>query len=120
MRRRDADLNELEALRAMSAKLKDMVLACPVPRNVEIAITERALKLNTRGLGLAVRSSAVGEGGEHTFAGQFMSLINVPREQLLDAYKRVVAGRFSERALFYACPPGCRRWKVPSPCCSCR
>ena len=98
---RDADPNDLEALRAISATLKDMVLACPVPRSIEVAITERALNLNTHGLGLAVRSSAVGEGGERTFAGQFLSLINVPPGQLLDAYKRVVAGRFSERALFY-------------------
>jgi pyruvate,water dikinase len=110
---RDADLNDLDALRAMSAKLKDMVLACPVPRNVEIAITERARKLSTHGLGLAVRSSAVGEGGEHTFAGQFMSLINVPREQLLDAYKRVVAGRFSERALFYRLSTGLSEVESP-------
>jgi len=110
---RDADLNDLDSLRTMSAKLKEMVLACPVPRNVEIAITERALKLNTRGLGLAVRSSAVGEGGERTFAGQFMSLINVPRDQLLDAYKRVVAGRFSERALFYRASTGLSEVESP-------
>lgn len=110
---RDADLNDLEALGAMSAKLKDLVLACRVPRNVEIAITERALKLSTRGLGLAVRSSAVGEGGEHTFAGQFISLINVPQEQLLDAYKRVVAGRFSERALFYRLSTGLSEVESP-------
>jgi pyruvate,water dikinase len=111
--KRDADLNDLDALRAISAKLRDMVLACPVPRNIEVAITERALNLITGGLGLAVRSSAVGEGGEHTFAGQFVSLINVPRDQLADAYKRVVAGRFSERALFYRLSTGLSEVESP-------
>ena len=110
---READLNDLDALRAISAKLKDMVLACPVPRNIEVAITERAFKLTTGGLGFAVRSSAVGEGGERTFAGQFISMINVPRDQLLDAYKRVVAGRFSERALFYRLSTGLSEVESP-------
>ncbi|MFZ0890020.1 MAG: PEP/pyruvate-binding domain-containing protein [Candidatus Binataceae bacterium] len=103
---REVDPNDLDALRAVSARLRDKVLACQIPRSIEVAITERARKLATHGLGLAVRSSAVGEGGERTFAGQFLSLINAPRDQVLDAYKRVVAGRFSERAMFYRLSTG--------------
>ena len=83
-------------------------MALPVPRAMEVALTERAHTLCARGetAGLAVRSSAVGEGGERTFAGQFLSLINVPQEQVVEAYRRVVAARFSERALFYRLSAG--------------
>jgi pyruvate,water dikinase len=103
---RNVDLNDLDALQAVSAKLTDSVMQCPLPRAIEVAIVERARALREGGGGLAVRSSAVGEGGERTFAGQFLSLINVPEEQIVDAYKRVVAGRFSERALFYRLSAG--------------
>jgi pyruvate, water dikinase len=111
----NVDLNDLDALERISAKLTGMVMDLPVPRAIEVAITERARTLREPGTGLAVRSSAVGEGGERTFAGQFLSLINVPSEQTVDAYKRVVAGRFSERALFYRLSAGLLEIETPIP-----
>ncbi len=103
---RDSDLADLEGLQTISNRLTEMVMAASVPRAVEVAITERARLLGKGEVGLAVRSSAVGEGGLRTFAGQFLSLINVPPEQAVDAYKRVVAGRFSEQALSYRLSTG--------------
>jgi len=103
---RGLNLNNLDALAEVSRKLEKLVMAQELPRAIEVAITERAKTLDTHGLGLAVRSSAVGEGGERTFAGQFLSIVNVPIDQLVDAYKRVIAARFSERALFYRLSTG--------------
>lgn len=106
---RNADVNDLDALQTISARLQAMVMECPIPRAVEVAISERALVLDPRGLGLAVRSSALGEGGqrgETTYAGQFLSLLNVLPSQAVEAYRRVVAARFSERALFYRLSAG--------------
>ncbi len=103
---RELDPSDLDALREASRSLTEKIMAAPVPRAVEVALTERAKVLAGAGLGLAVRSSAVGEGGDHTFAGQFLSLINVPADGLVEAYKRVVASRFSERALFYRLSAG--------------
>ena len=103
---RQADLGDLEGLQAISAQLTELVMACPLPRALEVAITERTRMLGTEAPGLAVRSSAVGEGGARSFAGQFLSLINVPPDQTIDAYKRVIAGRFSERALSYRLSTG--------------
>jgi len=106
---RNVDLNDLAGLQVIAARLQAMVMERPVPRAIEVAITERAQVLDPQGRGLAVRSSAPGEGGEKgetTYAGQFLSLINVPLEQVVDAYKRVVAARFSERALFYRLSTG--------------
>jgi pyruvate,water dikinase len=103
---RNLDLNDLALLRKVSAHLTELVMSAPIPRAIEVALTERALALQRAGLAVAVRSSAVGEGGEKTFAGQFISILNVPVDQVVNAYKRVVAGRFSERALFYRLSAG--------------
>ena len=98
---RDLDPSNSRAVQAASATLTAGVMEAPLTRAVEVAITERALTLETGGLGLAVRSSAMGEGGTHAFAGQFQSRINVPKDDVVDAYRRVVASRFSERAMVY-------------------
>jgi pyruvate,water dikinase len=103
---RNLDLNDLNLVHQVSAELTNLVMATPVPRAIEVALTQRALALQRAGMAVAVRSSAVGEGGEKTFAGQFTSYLNVPVDQVVDAYKRVVAGRFSERALFYRLSAG--------------
>ncbi len=98
---RDLDLNDLEAVRRVSAELTRKAEECPLPRTVEVAIMGRTDALLKHGGALAVRSSAKGEGGAKSYAGQFLSLLNVPREKSLEAYRRVIAARFSERALFY-------------------
>jgi len=100
------DLNDLESLKNISARLRALIMDAPIPRAMEIALVERARALSPLGEGLAVRSSAVGEGGERTFAGQFVSILNVPPDEVIDAYRRVIAGRFSERALFYRASTG--------------
>ncbi|MEJ2109887.1 MAG: PEP/pyruvate-binding domain-containing protein [Acidobacteriota bacterium] len=61
----------------------------------------------------AVRSSAVSEDGRFSFAGQFDSLLNVPVSGLTDAYREVVAGKFSERAITYRMHCGFREVDTP-------
>ena len=103
---RSLDLNEHRVLEEASVRLTEQVHHLPLPRAVEVALTERARVLETFGAGLAVRSSAVGEGGEKTFAGQFLSVLNVPVSEMVDAYRAVVASRFSSNALFYRLSAG--------------
>ncbi len=50
---------------------------------------------------LAVRSSAQEEDGEKSFAGQLISFLNVPNEQLIDKIFQVFASGFERRALAY-------------------
>ncbi|MCX6543305.1 MAG: PEP-utilizing enzyme [Acidobacteria bacterium] len=50
---------------------------------------------------VSVRSSAVGEDGEMSFAGQYTSVLNVDRAGLIEAYKEVVASLYSPQAMFY-------------------
>jgi pyruvate, water dikinase len=49
----------------------------------------------------AVRSSAMGEDGEVSFAGQYDTVLDVSREDIFTAYKTVLAGKYSARALTY-------------------
>jgi pyruvate,water dikinase len=50
---------------------------------------------------LALRSSAMGEDREHTFAGQYLSLLNEPRGNILQAYKSILASLFSDSVMEY-------------------
>ena len=107
------DLDDLQELQAASAHLAALVTGAGLPRAVEVAVIQRSMVLQTGRLGLAVRSSAVGEGGSRTFAGQFHSVINVSPAEAVDAYKRVVASRFSARALSYRLATSCREVDTP-------
>lgn len=103
---RDLDFNDLAALSRVSRQLTAAVMAQPLPRAIEVAVTARVETILKNGGCLAVRSSAVGEGGAKSFAGQYLSILNVPADQAVDAYKRVIAARFSEQALFYRLSTG--------------
>jgi pyruvate,water dikinase len=102
----DLNLNDAEAIRCVSEYLTQAVMECPLPDAIETAITAGAAGLFAKGGSLAVRSSARGEGNARSYAGQFLSLLNVPVGHAVDAYRRVMAARFSERALFYRLSTG--------------
>jgi pyruvate,water dikinase len=85
---------------AVSAQLSALVECAPLPPAIRAAIEARAAIVGAGGF-LAVRSSAWGEAGSHNHAGQFLTLLNVPAAGAVDAYRRVVASRYSERALGY-------------------
>lgn len=76
-----------------------------IPPELGSAIEEAIAKLGARcpGASVSVRSSAEHEDGEHSFAGQFETLLNVPlrRAAIEDAYRRVIASLFSPRAVAY-------------------
>ncbi len=76
-----------------------MVRQAPLPPDLEEAIVQAGQALPTRWL--AVRSSAVGEDTEFSFAGQFATLLNVDAASLPEHYKEIVASKFTSRAIFY-------------------
>lgn len=49
----------------------------------------------------AVRSSAVGEDSSLSFAGQYCSLLNVRKKEILTAYRRVLASKYTPEAILY-------------------
>jgi pyruvate,water dikinase len=98
------DINDTETLLHLSETVKQKILETPLPPDLEQAILAAHETLESRfgsGVRLAVRSSATSEDSEVSFAGQHSTVLNVTRENLLQAYKGVVASTFNPRAIFY-------------------
>jgi pyruvate,water dikinase len=77
----------------------------PFPPELEAELSASYRKLvasHPESTGVAVRSSAVVEDAESSFAGQFESILNVPESELAHAYKEVVASKYRYDALKYA------------------
>jgi pyruvate,water dikinase len=94
-----ARIDDLESLEATSQELQTLVRQAPLPADLMEALAQASQALS--GPGLAVRSSAVGEDTDFSFAGQFATLLNVEAAQLPEHYKEVVASKFTSRAIFY-------------------
>jgi pyruvate, water dikinase len=93
-----------QEMEAKSKTLQEMVLQVEVPPPVADAICKayEALAAKTRqNVRIAMRSSAVGEDTEASFAGQYITELNVTRENILHAYKAVVASKYAPRAILY-------------------
>lgn len=90
---------------AASETIAQMITAGSLPPDLDRAINKAAKQLqqkcDQRYLMLAVRSSAMGEDSEHTFAGQYVSLLNEPLHSLPQSYKQVLAGAYSPLAMAY-------------------
>lgn len=81
-------------------RLQAVITTAGVPAEVAKAVKE-ALGRFSHNARFAVRSSALGEDGQHSFAGQHATFLNVPRDRVLDAWRKVVASLFSARAIEY-------------------
>lgn len=85
--------------------IQDLVLNGTFPPELQRAISSALNRLyqniNDEQTLLALRSSARSEDSEHSFAGQYLSLLNQPRENVLNAYKAVLASTFSGTAMEY-------------------
>jgi pyruvate,water dikinase len=86
---------------AAAADLQAAVRRARLDGSVARALRREARRASRAGWRYAVRSSAVGEGGEHSFAGLHATVLNVAPRDLADAYREVLASLFSPEALGY-------------------
>jgi len=96
---RRSHIRDLESLREACEAIRKQILATALPADLS-----RSLARHLEELGaplVAVRSSALQEDSQFSFAGQFETVLNVPREQVEDRYKEVIASQFTPRALYY-------------------
>jgi pyruvate,water dikinase len=110
------DPGNLESVNEISQNVQRLITASPVPPPVIDAILAGYDELARRLGGeprVSMRSSAVGEDGEISFAGLYVTVLNVPREGLIDAYREVIAGLYSPRALVYRSMHGVPDEDVP-------
>jgi pyruvate,water dikinase len=107
-----ADVGELDRLYSLSASIQQLIIGSPVPEDLSTAIMEQFHLLEKeegRRITVAMRSSALGEDLPGTsFAGQYRSELNVSGEHLLQAYKEIVASKYSLTAMTYRLNRGIR------------
>ncbi|WP_448383608.1 PEP/pyruvate-binding domain-containing protein [Desulfosoma sp.] len=104
--------DRLDDLFALSAQIQQLVINAPVPQDLREAVEAhvRALKDRIGGrLRFAVRSSSLAEDlPGMSFAGQFRSELNVGEENILQAFKEVVASKYGVTAMTYRLRHGLR------------
>ncbi len=96
-------IDALEQVEQASAEIRELIAQTPLPPEVAEAIAAAVVALAPAGEGggLAVRSSALWEDGEFSFAGQYETCLNVPPADVERRYREVVASLFTPRAVFY-------------------
>jgi pyruvate,water dikinase len=104
----DGMLGELDPDSAESweacRRIQERIEQAPLPERLARAIDQEygALARDRGGeVRIAVRSSAVGEDTEASFAGQYASVLDVSPEKIGVAYRTVLASKYSPRAIVY-------------------
>ncbi len=112
-------VENMEKLNQVSREIQEMVIGAEIPDDLQNAIKKSVEKLKVAQLNVqpfnlstfqlstvqpfnfSVRSSAIHEDGEFSFAGQYSTFLNVSEDLILRRYKEVVASLFTPRAIFY-------------------
>ena len=86
-------------------EIRGLILAGTVPpvlqKEIYRSLDRLNQNVNSGEVMLALRSSATSEDSEHTFAGQYLSLLNEPGGNILQAYKSILASLFSDSVMEY-------------------
>ena len=98
------DINDTASLSVISGEIRNLIVTARVPPEIKAEITEyhRSMALPDKTApGVAVRSSAVGEDSQASFAGQYMTALNVKKENLVKTYQEIIASKYSPEAIYY-------------------
>jgi len=99
------DPESSSSLEEASQALMTLVRRMTIPEQVTQTISAEYDRLASRCPDalprVAVRSSALHEDGNHSFAGQYHSVLGVARDELMAAYLEVVASKYTPQALLY-------------------
>lgn len=105
----EVDPGDLEDLTEKSRQLQKELFQATIPSRLKEEVNQHCERL-AKDLGgrprLAVRSSGLYEDQEYSFAGQFLTKLNVSLEHFFPAYLEVLASRFSPNALVYLAQKG--------------
>ena len=98
------DIGSTPSLNAVSEELTDLMLNAPIPSEIERAVLDAVNAIwpvGTKDMRFALRSSAVSEDSRASFAGQYRTALHVVYDNILDAYKQVIASKYSPEAIYY-------------------
>ncbi|MEW6533543.1 MAG: PEP/pyruvate-binding domain-containing protein [Thermodesulfobacteriota bacterium] len=116
--RQDLDPENPEAINSASEGIQRLIISSQVPHALQVAIFS-AYEQMAEAIGIrrgdkpsrppvALRSSAIGEDSDLSFAGQYLSILNVPYERIVETYKLILASLFTPRAISYRLNKGIR------------
>lgn len=107
--------NEIDS-QQYSVQARSLIMETGLPKGVAQSILQAIgglrRELAQENVYFALRSSALSEDSEHSFAGQYASFLNVAERDVLQTYKKVIASAFGERALEYRREKGFRESEV--------
>ena len=107
-----AGARDLDQLYALSASIQQLIINAPLPTRLEAEIRKYYSILESKEgkeVHVAMRSSATAEDlPSITFAGQYRSELNVSPENIFQAYKEIVASKYSLQAMAYRFNRGIR------------
>ena len=99
------DLKDMERLSDISREVQELITDADLPDDLRKAILnayDELMKKVGKKVSVSVRSSAVQEDGEFSFAGQYTTALGVQQKDLiLKKYKEILASLFTHRAIFY-------------------
>jgi pyruvate,water dikinase len=119
-RKMDLDPNEPNTITLVSEEIQRLIITAQVPSDVEAAILSAyeglrekigadATKTSPK---VSMRSSAIGEDAELSHAGQYLSMLNVSADRIVQTYKFIVASLYTPRAISYRLAKGVREEDV--------
>lgn len=95
------DASKKQAAEEIRRLILEGTVPQPLQKEIYRSLDNLYQGLNPEEVLLALRSSATSEDTEHTFAGQYLSLLNEPRENILQAYKSILASLYSDSVMEY-------------------
>lgn len=106
------DPANIARLHETSSAIQNLIINAPSPPELEDAIMKAYTDLMKKAghdLHVSMRSSALGEDTKNaSFAGQYRSVLNVGRENLILSYKEIIASKYSVPAISYRLNKGFR------------
>ena len=107
------DLHDIDLLNRLSREITDLIKSKPVPDEIMADITKAIDTLwktpassSLNDVRVAMRSSAIGEDGDLSFAGQYLTLLNISLDRVGEAYKSIIASLYSAHSISYRIAKG--------------
>ena len=101
-----------QTVKQVSEAIQALISAAQMPPALSEAIgaayARMASEVGESSVRVSMRSSAIGEDSELSFAGQYLTILNVPGDELLPAYKKILASLYTPRAISYRLNKGIR------------
>ncbi|MDI6853060.1 MAG: PEP/pyruvate-binding domain-containing protein [Deltaproteobacteria bacterium] len=116
-RKMEIEPQDPESIARASRAIQELIVGAALPPELEAAIfrafdrleaESKPFRPEAASLRVSLRSSAIGEDSDLTFAGQYLTSLNVTQDRLLETYKEIVASLYTSRAMAYRLQKGIR------------